>query len=370
MRIYINGRGSISAAGNTAAESYEAFRSRQPTWSVHPATGLPVYSIPQLPLHTGIAAFARKRGADRATVLSLHAAEQAVKQANWEGENFAILVGCSRGPTGNWEAQYDYFRQRGAAMTKASPRTTLGGIGFALADYFNTASVATGMSVTCSSGFHALLHGVALLRSGMVDKVLVGGAEAPITTFTLRQMQAMRIYAAIPEAPHQHACRPLMHGTYPSSGMALGEGAAFVCLSKQPADYTVAGLGFARERTKSATGISPEGAGLYAAMKAALTEADVAYADAIVHDPGTERGGKAEQHALGRLFGHPEINEADAMSNKHLTGHTFGASGPLGLDFALSLLEANYRPEHPVLLVNATGFGGNAVSVVVRKKVS
>ena len=50
-------------------------------------------------------------------------------------------------------------------------------------------------SITCSTALHALLNGVAWLQSGKQIKFLVGGSEAPLTPFTIAQMQALKIYA-------------------------------------------------------------------------------------------------------------------------------------------------------------------------------
>lgn len=359
-KLIINGRGSISAAGNTPAEAYETWRADRPSWKTDETTGLPVYRVLDLPSNPEIVQFARRRSADRATLLALYAAEQAITDAGWANEDFAILVGCSRGPTGTWETAFEGFNREGTVKTKTSPQTTLGGIGFALADYFGTKSLTTGMSVTCSSGFHALVHAAALLRAGMVERILVGGAEAPITPFTLRQMEALGVYASVP-TNRKHACNPL---NKPASGMAIGEGAAFIALSLAGKGPTITGIGFAREQVASATGISSEGEGLQASMRMALTEAQIPHADVVLHAPGTAKGDDAEQVAIQKVMG--EYDDVDGIFNKHLTGHTFGASGPLGLDFALSVLEiAKDFPCHS-LMVNATGFGGNAVSVIVR----
>ena len=358
MQIFINGRGSISAAGANSAALYDAFCADDPTWSTDEATGLPVYRINDLPANERIDPFATKRSADRSTWLALHAAEQAVTEAGWAGEDFAILVGCSRGPTSAWENSFGRFTKGRPLRAKTSPRTTLGGIGFALADYFGTTSLTTGMSVTCSSGFHALLHGVALLKSGMVDRVLVGGSEAPLTDFTLAQLQAMGIYASA-FTDRKHACMPLQH---PSTGMVVGEGAAFFALSTEATSYELIGYGFGREQVASSTGITDNGAALQVSMRTALATAGYEWADVVLHAPGTKKGDAAEQEAINAVMG---PHGADGAFSKHLTGHTFGASGPINLDFALSMLNKQGEDR---LLVNATGFGGNAVSVIVKKE--
>ena len=353
LQLPIQGYGSVSAAG--------AYDRGMPTWRVEPVTGLPVYPITSLPAHENIEAFAQKPALDRAALLALYAADQAVEQAGWAGEDFAVIVGCSRGPTGSWEAGFTEFQATGRVAARTSPQTTLGSIGFTLGRYFGVSGLSSSLSVTCSSGFHALLHGVALLRSGMARRVLVGGAEAPITPFTLRQLEALRVYAEVPKTGH--ACRPF---ATPASGMAIGEGAAFVCLGEAAgagqvagAEFVVEALGFGQELGQSATGISSDGAGLQRTMR---TATDGVVPDLIVaHAPGTRRGDAAEATAIRTVFGEAAMSRVE--SGKWATGHTFGASWPLGLVYALRKLGMGQRA-----LVNATGFGGNVVSVLVSKK--
>jgi 3-oxoacyl-(acyl-carrier-protein) synthase len=50
-------------------------------------------------------------------------------------------------------------------------------------------------SITCSTALHAVLNGIAWLKSGMVDKFFSGGSEAPLTDFTIAQMRALKIYS-------------------------------------------------------------------------------------------------------------------------------------------------------------------------------
>lgn len=357
MKIYINGRGSLSAAGRNSAAAWETYAAGRRTWKTEETTGLPVYRAGDLPAKPTIKEAVRRGGADRATELALYAADEAVREAGWQGIDFSILVGCSRGPTESWETGFDQFRELGRVETRTSPQTTLGGIGFALADHFGTSALASGLSVTCSSGLHALLHGVALLRSGMAERVLVGGAEAPLTEFTLRQMEALRITAPVP-AGNEHACRPFSN---PPSGMALGEGAAFFALSLEPGPFELSGLAFARESAGSATGITAEGAALRRTMR--MCTETMGQPDLVIaHAPGTKRGDAAELSALRAVFGEVAVGR-DVKSFKWATGHTFGASGPLGLDGLLSALGAGPQVRG---MVNATGFGGNAVSVGVR----
>lgn len=374
MSIVVAGVGSISAAGIDVTEQWSNLQHGKRHWDFDPVTGLAIYPVTSYPDRPSIRSFCDKRGADRSSLLALYAANEAVHQAGWTGEKFAILVGCSRGPTQAWEEHYAAFTATGETSLRSSPSTTLGSIGFALADYFGSSSLASSLSVTCSSGMHALLHGVALLRAGMVDRVLVGGTEASLTPFTLRQMEALRVYAK-PTSDDRFACRPFDH---PATGMAIGEGAAFLALERSGADRATIGLavGFAREQAGTATGITSEGLALQQSMKMAL--AGSPSPDVIVaHAPGTRRGDEAEQQAVDRVF--KGLTDRPMLTTgKWATGHTFGASGPLGLVMAAEMLrrreglwplyfEQVVLPPLKRVLVNATGFGGNAVSVLLNR---
>ena len=373
MEVAISGYGSVSAAGYGSAAGLAAAANRRTTWRVDAATGLPIYPVVNLPVVTDVDALADRHALDRAAVLALHAARRAVDQAGWRGQEFAILVGCSRGPTASWESSFGEFAGRGRVGLRTSPQTTLGSIGFALARLFGTTGLTDSMSVTCSSGLHALLHGVALLRAGLAERVLVGGTEAALTPFTLRQMEALRVYAqGTPDgAP---PCRPLADA---ASGMAIGEGAAFLALEAanvSASKLRLDGVGFAQEHGESLTGMSADGVGLRTAMAGTLAGTETP--DFVVaHAPGTRLGNAAELAALSRVF---PRRRPPVTSFKWSTGHTFGASGPLAVCAALRMLEEQrwvglpYRPGPPPnrltsALVNATGFGGNSVSVVVRR---
>jgi 3-oxoacyl-(acyl-carrier-protein) synthase len=342
-------------------------------WTVDRGSGLPVFRVVDLPDSDRLSAFLTGHSVDRTTELALYAAEQAVAEAGWAEKPFSILVGSSRGPTGRWESAHQQFLNREPLPLRTSPETTLGSIGFALGRYFESSELSTSLSVTCSSGMHAIIHGIALLQSGLADRVLVGGAEAPLTPFTIAQMHRLGVYAPTINDPYPN--RPL-GGTNP--GMVLGEGAAFLALSLASPGGSpgrITGIGFARERPPSATGITASGKALQAAMRRA--NGNHKPPDLILaHAPGTPRGDRAELRAIADVFPDPEQS---VSSLKWATGHTFGASGPLALVSGLDLLGASAIPSLPYpsayrvpescasLLVNATGFGGNAASIRIEK---
>jgi 3-oxoacyl-(acyl-carrier-protein) synthase len=317
------------------------------------------------------------RSLDNSVLYAIAASRLAIARAGWKKDDlFGINLGSSRGATHLFEKHYQDFLHSGKAQTLASPTTTLGNISSWVAHDLQSDGPEISHSITCSTALHALLNGVAWLRSGMADKFLVGGSEAPLTDFTIAQMQALKIYAT----EHQeYPCRAFdlskKHNT-----MILGEAASVCCLEmgrKENALAFVTGIGYATEILEHNTSISAEAGCFQKSMKMALKYTDASTVDAIVmHAPGTRAGDLTEFKAIQKVFGN---NLPMLTTNKWKIGHTFGASGMLSVELAVLMLQhqefigvpfAESQPlSKPIrkILVNSVGFGGNAVSVLIAK---
>ena len=223
---------------------------------------------------------------------------------------------------------------------------------------------------------HALLNGVAWLLSGMSDKFLVGGSEAALTDFTIAQMQALKVYA---KKNQTYPCQALNLDKRQNT-MVIGEGAAVVCLEKgvkKNALAVIEGIGYATEVLEHNVSISTEADCFQKSMKMALGNIAPDEVDAIVmHAPGTKKGDLSEVKAIEKVFG----KDIPALtSNKWKLGHTFATSGVLSVELAVLMLnkqqfisvpfiEDQQKPKQlNKILVNAVGFGGNAVSVLLSK---
>lgn len=386
--ILIRGRGRVSALGEGAFPI-----DTESPFSTH-ANGLPVAALP-LATETAVAELRRAHPAyrqlDRTVLLALLAARQAAAQAGWHAptpspRSLTVSIGSSRGATHHLEQYHAEFLRQGSVPAAASPLTTLGNVASWVAfDAGSNEGAALSHSSTCSSAFQALGNALAWLRAGMAERYLAGGAEAPLTEFTLAQMQAIGIYS--PFAAAEWPCRP---GAGRPSTFTLGEGAAVFALEKVAADTAAAealhrplfrleSVGFGFEAIGSKTGISSDGQHFQTAMRQALAQAGREPADVealVLHSPGTPAGDAAERAAVRAVFGE---HQPLLVSNKWLTGHTLGASAALSLDFALEVLARQQWPTAPFapylaaaptrpirrILVNAAGFGGNAASALV-----
>ncbi len=314
---------------------------------------------------------------DETVLLAILTSRKAIENAGWKhGDDFGINIGSSRGATQLFEKHHKEFLETGKTATLTSPTTTLGNISSWVAHDLKSQGPEISHSITCSTALHAILNAVAWLQSGLATKFLVGGSEAPLTAFTIAQMHGLKIYA---KENQQYQCRAFdLEKT--KNSMILGEGSAMACLElgeKQNALGYITGIGYATDDLEHNISISEEAMCFQKSMQMALKNIPMEEVDVIVmHAPGTIKGDLSEFKAIQKTFGDtlPMLT-----TNKWKIGHTFGASGILSIEMALLMLEHQQfigvpfakkqesRKEIKNILVNAVGFGGNAVSVLISK---
>ena len=312
---------------------------------------------------------------DKSVLYAMAASRQAMQNAGWtQNDIFGINIGSSRGATDLFERHYQEYLKTGKAQTLASPTTTLGNISSWVAHDLQSSGPEISHSITCSTALHAVLNGVAWLRAGMADKFLVGGSEAPLTDFTIAQMRALKIYSNSTEAYPNRA----LDLEKKQSTMVLGEGAGVCCLEigkKANSLAYIEGIGYATEILEHNISISAEASCFQKSMKMALQNTNLSEVDVIVmHAPGTIKGDLTEYKAIEKIFGEslPLLT-----TNKWKIGHTFGASGILSMELAILMMQHNrfigvpfaeaQKQTKPIkkVLINAVGFGGNAVSLLL-----
>ncbi|MFV8268893.1 beta-ketoacyl synthase N-terminal-like domain-containing protein [Flavobacterium sp. GT2N3] len=312
---------------------------------------------------------------DKSVLYAMAASRKAMQNAGWtRNDIFGINIGSSRGATDLFEKHYQDYLKTGKAQTLASPTTTLGNISSWVAHDLQSSGPEISHSITCSTALHAVVNGVAWLRAGMADKFMVGGSEAPLTDFTIAQMRALKIYSNSTEAYPNRA----LDLKKKQSTMILGEGAGVCCLEIGKAENALAyieGIGYATEILEHNISISAEATCFQKSMKMALQNTKVSEVDIVVmHAPGTVKGDVTEYKAIEKIFGD---NLPLLTTNKWKIGHTFGASGILSMELAILMMQHNKFIGIPFaevqiqtkpikkVLINAVGFGGNAVSILL-----
>ncbi len=248
-------------------------------------------------------------------------------------------------------------------------------------------SLVTTISTACSSAANAIMLGARLIKSGKLDRVLVGGADC-LSKFTINGFKTLMILSDTFNTPFDENRK----------GLNLGEAAAFLVLesdkvvkaeNKKVLAY-VKGYGNANDAFHQ-TASSDDGDGATLAMEKALKVADLKPSEIdYINAHGTATGNNdlSEGRAILRVFGKdlPEFS-----STKAFTGHTLAAAGAIeavysvlalqhnvifpNLNFKTPMKEFSMIPQTKLkekelnnVLSNSLGFGGNCSTVIFSKE--
>jgi 3-oxoacyl-[acyl-carrier-protein] synthase II len=238
----------------------------------------------------------------------------------------------------------------------------------------------------CAAGSGAVAEAANLIRAGLADVVLAGGADA-FAPSTLAGFDALK-------ATCEGLCAPFSQ----NPGLNLGEGAAFLVLEEMghARDRGAAplaeilGLGLSGDAYHP-TAPDPSTKGQVAAMTAALADAGVpreAVAYVNAHGTGTRSNDPIEVKSIARCLG-PRAAEVPVSSTKSMIGHCLGAAGALELAATVLAARAGFVPPTAgftvaregcavdcvpdagrpwrgrVALSNSFGFGGNNACLAV-----
>ncbi|MDH3443535.1 MAG: beta-ketoacyl-ACP synthase II [Deltaproteobacteria bacterium] len=248
----------------------------------------------------------------------------------------------------------------------------------------------------CASGTHAIGEAFHLIRRGLQDAVITGGAEAAITPLGVGGFAAMKALSTRNEEP-ERASRPFDKDR---DGFVIGEGAGVLILEerehaiKRGAKIYAEVIGYgANGDAHHMTAPAPEGEGAARCMRLALKDAGMAPSEIDyinAHGTSTEYNDANETMAIKLVFGDHAAKLA-VSSTKSMTGHLLGAAGAVeGVYSALALQHGlipptiNYETRDPicdldyvpnqarkadikVVLSNSFGFGGTNACVIFRR---
>jgi beta-ketoacyl-acyl-carrier-protein synthase II len=249
-------------------------------------------------------------------------------------------------------------------------------------------------ATACSSSGHAIGEAFHIIKYGMADLMLTGGAEAPLTFGMIRSWESVRVLAPGNGDPSK-ACRPF---SLDREGLVMGEGAAIILLeelehAKQRGATIygeIAGFGMSSDASHIT---QPSIDGPARAVRMALAEAavnpeEVDYINA--HGTGTRVNDVTETQVIKEVFG-DHARKLAVSSTKSMHGHVMGATGALEMAATIQAIDrgvipptANYTQPDPecdldyvpnqarekpvrVAMSNSFAFGGlNAVLLVKR----
>jgi len=248
----------------------------------------------------------------------------------------------------------------------------------------------------CASGTHAIGESFHMIRSGLQDAVIAGGAESTITPLAVGGFAAMKALSTRNDEPLR-ASRPF---DKERDGFVIGEGSGILILEerehalKRGAKIYAEVIGYAANGDAyHMTAPAPEGEGAARCMRLALKDAGIAPSDVDyinAHGTSTEYNDANETTAIKAVFGEQAAKLA-VSSTKSMTGHLLGAAGAVeGVYSALALYHGmlpptiNYENPDPVCdldyvpnkarkadinvaLSNSFGFGGTNGCVIFRR---
>jgi 3-oxoacyl-[acyl-carrier-protein] synthase II len=263
--------------------------------------------------------------------MAIHAAREALSDAGLEnlpdGAGVAIGTGVSGLPESEdvWLAHLEGQRlSKGLrAFTRHLPAT----MADVLAKRFGATGPVQSVVNACSSSTVSIGSGWLWIASGETDMVLAGASDA-LSRLTVGGFNIIRVVTRDTPRPFDKD----------RSGMAVGEGAAFLILESEesarrrgaPIYALVEGMGMSTD-AYHVTAPQPEGLGALAAMRAALNEADLGPEDVDhinAHGTGTGPNDKAEAKAIETLLGE-RTPQVPVVSIKGSIGHCLGAAGAL-----------------------------------------
>ena len=338
-RVMITGLGAISGLGLDAPAFWAALRAGQ--------SAIKPFNLAMDDVKISVAAtvpdFAAENyfSADELTLLDRYsqlaviAAREAAEDAGLvSGDEIinkaATIIGSGCGGKHTDEATYDqlYKQQRSRVHPLTIPKGMPSAAASMVSLHLGIKGPAFGLTSACASGAHAIIQGMTMIQSGMIDVALVGASDTPFTYGLLKSWDALRVVS-------NETCRPFCKDR---SGMVLGEGAGMLVLESEEHARArgariyaeMAGCGM----TSDAGHITrPDVTGIANAMKMALQHAgieadDVDYINA--HGTATQANDVAETQAIHQVFGAHAGNLA-ISSTKSMHAHALGASSALEL---------------------------------------
>ena len=260
-----------------------------------------------------------------------------------------------------------------------------------LSTIFHLRGINFTISSACASGSHSIGIGYMMIKQGLQDVVLCGGAQET-NYYAMASFDALSAFSTRMDEPTK-ASRPFdrdRDGLIPSGGAAalvledydhaLARGAKILC--------EVVGYGF----SSNGGGISePSDEGSVIAMTRAIKDAqvDVDSIDYInAHATSTRQGDMYEAIALNRIF---NGKHALISSTKSMTGHECWMAGASEIVYSIIMMQNNFVApninfENPdeysvklnlatktvemeinTILSNSFGFGGTNSALIIKK---
>ena len=373
----------VNGLGTSTGQVMSALRSGQAALSPPPA-GTPFETVcgvvgPDLdPLPEALGRFDSRNNRFVQRALSEIRPSIEAARERWGSDRVGICVGSSTAAMDEIESAYASHAEIGSlpAGFDVFACGSFDGLIRTLRALTGLEGPAAIVSNACASSGKAFASAQRWINAGIVDAVLVGGADS-LCQITLRGFRSLGLISSEPSRPFSRERR----------GINIGEGAAFALLERRGQGPRLLGTGESGDAHHMTTP-DPEGRGAQRAMEAAIADAGVSASDidyVNAHGTGTAFNDAMEARAIRATLG----DRADpiVVSTKGYVGHTLGAAGAIEAVFVLETLQKGWIPaslgadpldpemglniptarvdaDIRIALSNSCAFGGSNVSLV------
>ena len=283
---------------------------------------------------------------DRVSLLAVKAAREAVADSGIDfgkedGDRVGVIIGsCVGGAVSIQKFFTDRANEEGSEDAGDIIKMPIGVIAGNIARLIGAKGVVTNVGNACAASTISIEYACDLIRAGVGDVFLVGGADS----FSALAFGGFTALHAIDTDP----CSPFNK----SKGITLGEGAGILvvesyehAVSRGAKIYCdVLGGGISSD-AHHITAPRPDSEGQMNAMKWALRNSDlepesIDYING--HATGTPLNDSTEMQAMQNIFG--DSDSTSISSTKSMVGHCLGAAGAVESIYAIKAMESSIIP--------------------------